>query len=244
MAPNGFRITLNDVSLTLDDRAVFAGLSLDLDFGIGGGATGRIGLIGRNGSGKSQLLRLIAGLQAPDSGSVRVNGFDPAKDRKSAVTAIGYVFQNPEHGLLFPTVMEELCFGAESQGWSREEADTAARALLAQFGRQDWEGRLGDSLSMGQKHLLALLAICVTGPQLLLLDEVFAGLDLVTERRLRAALAGMPMRQIQASHDLGVLEDACTRMLWLDNGTLHGDGAPGEVIAAYRAACSDSEDLR
>lgn len=240
MALNGCRITLNDVFMTLDDRTVFAGLSLDLNLE----AAGRIGLIGRNGSGKSQLLRLIAGLQAPDAGTVRVNGFDPARDRKSAVAAIGYVFQNPEHGLLFPTVMEELCFGAESQGWSGDEADTAARALLVQFGRQDWEGRLGDSLSMGQKHLLALLAVCVTGPQLLLLDEVFAGLDLVTEQRLRAALAGMPMGQIQASHDLDALAAACTRMLWLDSGALRGDGVPSEVITQYRAACQAEEDLR
>lgn len=230
-------VTLEDVRLTLEDRVIFDGLSLDLE-------AGRIGLIGRNGTGKSQLLRLIAGLQAPDSGRVRVNGFDPAKDRRAATRTMGFVFQNPDHGLLFPAVLEELRFGAESQGWSRAEADARSLELLAQFGKSEWSTRLTDSLSMGQKHLLALLAVCVTGPQLLLLDEVFAGLDLVTERVLRRVLDEMPVAQIQASHDLPALAQACTRMLWIDGGKVAADGAPAQVIAAYCAAMDGVEELR
>lgn len=237
MGRSNIDVTLENVSLTLEDRSVFDGLSCTL-------SPGRIGLIGRNGSGKSQFLRLIAGLQPASGGTLRVNGIDPAKDRKSATRDIGYVFQNPDHGLLFPTVMEELRFGAESQGWPRSDAQARALETLQEFGVEDWHDRLVESLSMGQKHLLALLAVCVTGPKLLLLDEVFAGLDLVTERLLRRALDRMPMAQIQASHDLDALAQACDRMLWIDAGKIIADDAPEQVIKHYRQAAENETDLR
>lgn len=222
------RISLRDVSLTLEDRPVFDRLSLDL-------TAGRIGLVGRNGAGKSQLLRLIAGLVAPDVGAVAVNGFDPAKDRRRATSEIGFVFQEPEHALLFPTVIEELRFGPASQGRSRPEADRAARGMLAHFGLADWETRLVHSLSHGQKHLLALMAACVGGAGLVLLDEAFAGLDLPTERALQRLLDKLPAAQIQASHDLAALA-GCDRVIWLERGLVRGDGPPQRVLPAFRAA--------
>jgi biotin transport system ATP-binding protein len=220
-------IALCNVSLRLEDRSVFDGLNLDLN-------DRRIGLVGRNGSGKSQLLRIIAGLVAPDAGEVLVNDFIPSADRRKATREIGFVFQNPEHALLFPTVIEELRFGPVSQGHSKAEAAEMARAMLARFGLLKWEQRLVHSLSQGQKHLLTLMAACISDPQLLLLDEVFAGLDLPTERALHRLLEEMPMTQIQASHNLPALL-TCDKVIWLDAGAIQDVGPAETVLAAYRA---------
>ena len=90
-----------------DQSPVFVDLSLSLD-------GQRIGLIGANGSGKSSLLRLIKGLLIPDSGEVRRSG------------SAGIVFQNSEHQLLFPTVMEELCFGLRAVSYTHLTLPTKA----------------------------------------------------------------------------------------------------------------------
>ncbi|MFM8631572.1 MAG: ATP-binding cassette domain-containing protein, partial [Betaproteobacteria bacterium] len=96
-----------------DQTPVFAGLSLML-------SESRIGLIGTNGSGKSSLLKLLKGLLIPDAGGVH-----------SEPSTLGFVFQNPEHQLLFPTVMEELCFGLIEKGIPKPEAEKSARTLLS-----------------------------------------------------------------------------------------------------------------
>lgn len=229
------RVELSKVDLTLEDRTVFAGFDLSLD-------VGRLGLIGRNGAGKSQMLRLIAGLNKPDKGRVTVGGFDPARDRKDATQRIGFVFQNPDHALLFPTVLEELTFGPKAHGSTTREAEVKARAHLARFGKSDWEGRLVHSLSQGQKHLLGLMVATITDPDILLMDEAFAGLDLPTSAALRRVLDTLPAARIEASHDLPSLMD-CDRVLWIDGGRVAGDGPPDQVIAAYREAMAGQGDI-
>jgi len=87
------------ISLKRDQTDVFQSLSLTLP-------ERRIGLIGPNGSGKSSLLKLIKGILTPDAGELRLPN------------QVGFVFQNPDHQLLFPTVMEELCFGLIEQLWA------------------------------------------------------------------------------------------------------------------------------
>ena len=98
----------------------------------------RIGVIGRNGSGKSQLARLIAGLAPADEGSVTVNGVAVAKERLQALRTVGILFQNPDHQIIFPTVGEELTFGLVAQGMPKDDAQAKARVTLEKFKRPDW----------------------------------------------------------------------------------------------------------
>ena len=221
------RVELRDVCLRIEDRVVFDQFSLSLD-------VWRTGFVGGNGAGKSQLLRLIAGLTKPDSGTIRVNGFDPAANRRRATSEIGFVFQNPDHALLFPTVIEELTFGPQSRGTPRADARAMAQAQLQAFGVAGWAERLVHSLSQGQKHLLGLMAASIGNPRLLLLDEAFAGLDLVTTLSLQRILANLPTAQIEASHDLIGLAH-CDNVLWIEAGKVKQEGAPETVLPAYRA---------
>lgn len=195
----------------------------------------RIGVIGGNGAGKSSLLRLIAGLTAPEAGQVRVEGIDPSGDRRGLIAALGILFQNPERQILFPNVTEELAFGLRQMGQSAAAAEKAVAQRLTELGRADWLGRPVEALSQGQKHYLCLQALLLMAPENILLDEPFAGLDLPSALWLKAALAALPQRLLHVSHDLALLS-GYDRILWLEGGQIVADGPPRAVLPAYRRA--------
>lgn len=219
-------ILLSDVALRLGSREVLSGVSLRL-------TERRTLIVGRNGSGKTSLLRVMAGLIAPTAGTVLVAGVDPARDRKAMLGAVGILFQNPDHQILFPTVGEELAFGLLQQGLPKAEAAARVKALLAAEGRAHWEPAATHTLSQGQRQYLCLLAVLAMAPDWLLLDEPFAALDLPTQGRLRRRLERLGQRVITISHDPPAAQDA-DRVIWLDGGQVKADGAPGPVLGAFR----------
>lgn len=223
---SGFCLT--DVSVQLGGRPVLSGLTLSL-------AEGRIGILGRNGSGKTTLLRLLAGLIAPTAGSLTLDGIEPWRDRKAALARLGILFQNPDHQILFPTVIEELAFGLRQQGRTEAEARAAALARLAAEGRAHWADAATATLSQGQRHWLCLLAVLLMAPGTILLDEPFAGLDLPSQTRLSRHLAALPQRLITVTHDPASLADA-DRILWLEGGRIVQDGPPAAVLPAFATA--------
>jgi biotin transport system ATP-binding protein len=220
-------LDVRDVHLVRGARTVFAGLSLGL-------SGQRIGLVGANGSGKSTLLRLAAGLLMPDSGEVHVLGLDTRQNRRELPGRVGFLFQNPDHQILFPTVGEEVSFGMIEAGMPTPQAKARARELLAEHGCAGWEDRATHALSDGQKQLVCLVAVLASEPSLLLLDEPFSHLDLPTRLDLSARLARLPQRMVMISHDFDLLE-MCDRLVWLEDGRVRGDGAPDDVLRDYRA---------
>lgn len=220
-------VRLADVHLTRAGRPVFEGLSLTL-------GERRIGLVGDNGSGKSSLLRLLNGLLLPDAGEVRVFGQETRAARRALPAEVGFVFQNVDHQIIFPTVGEEIAFGPLEQGLAKAEAHARVDHLLAAHGCAGWEIRAIEELSEGQKQLVCILSALASGPRLLLLDEPFASLDLPTRLSLAARLAALDLRIVMATHDLHLL-DGFDRVLWLKEGRIAADGAPREVLALYGA---------
>ena len=206
-------VILDAITLHREGKPVFQDLSLTL-------GSHRTGLIGDNGSGKTSLLRLIKGLMQPSSGSV------------SAPEQIGFVFQNPDHQLLFPTVMEELCFGLKEQGVSDLDAIARAKALLVRYEMTALEDQPTHVLSDGQKQLLCILSVLVDGASLLLLDEPCASLDRRTTERVMGFISELPQPVIMASHDLALVEDF-DELIWLDQGRVQMRGTPATVIPAY-----------
>lgn len=194
----------------------------------------RIGLIGDNGSGKSTLLRLINGLLLPSSGEVVVAGLETARHRRELPGRVGFVFQNPDHQLIFPTVAEEIAFGLTERGMAAQPARRAALALLESHGCAGWEDRNVNELSGGQRQLVCILAMLATEPTILLLDEPFSSLDLPTRLQLSRRIMTLPQRLVMASHDVELLA-RFDRVIWLDRGAVRADGAPAEVLAAYCA---------
>jgi biotin transport system ATP-binding protein len=220
-------IRLEGASVALSGKTILPPLTVRL-------TEARIGIVGRNGSGKSTLLRLMAGLLAPTTGTVRVNGTDPARDRAGALQGLGILFQNPDHQILFPTVIEELTFGLLQMGVTAADATTRARALLRAQSRKTWENAPTATLSQGQRHWLCLMAVLLMEPDTILLDEPFAGLDLPTQIRLARAFAALPQRLITITHDPDAVEGH-DRILWLDAGRIVADGLPDTVLPEFRA---------
>ena len=226
-APAETGLLLEGLGYGVAGKPVLAGISARL-------TERRIGIVGRNGSGKTTLLRLIAGLISPTEGLVRIDGIDPAGERRAVIARLGLMFQNPDHQIIFPTVEEELAFGLRQQGRSDAGARDAARAVLARHGRGHWAGVSVQALSQGQRQFLCLMAVLAMEPATILLDEPYAALDLPTAARLRRVLEALPQRLVIVSHDPDVLA-GLDRVLWLEGGQLRADGAAGAVRAAYLA---------
>lgn len=221
-------IELNNVSLTRGGQLVLKDLTLTV-------REHRVGIIGYNGSGKSSLLRLLCGLLTPDSGDLTVHGLNTREHQKTLFKTAGLIFQNPDHQLIFPTVVEELCFGLRNLGVSKREAIQRAEAILQRYQRSDWRNRPVASLSEGQKQLLCILSILLMEPAILLFDEPYSALDYPTRHQLAAVIAALPQQAIMVSHEPHSFQ-GFDRIIWLDQGTVRLDGPPETVLPAYETA--------
>lgn len=201
----------------------------------------RIGVVGVNGSGKSSFLRLLNGLLPATRGSVSVAGVDPAEGPARMASLAGMIFQNPDHQILFPTVLEEIVFGLRNLGRTRAEARERAREILREHGRESWGDRPVHTLSEGQRHWLCILAILAMEPRVLLLDEPFASLDPRARWSLLARLREIPQQVVLVSHDLDTLAGV-ERVLWLDGGRVRADGPPERILPAFREFCRQGEE--
>ena len=228
-------IQFENVSLSLNARKLLNGVSLDIQ-------EQRVGVIGRNGSGKTSFARLLSGLLAPSSGRVRVNGNDLFKHRAAALKTVGILFQNPDHQIIFPTVLEELSFGLTQQGQRKAEAMQNATKILQQFDRLGWAERTIATLSQGQRHLVCLLSVLAMAPPLLVLDEPFAGLDLPTKTYLQNLLYGLDQSVLHITHDLQALAEY-ERVIWLEKGQVVGDGLPKHIIPNFENAMAQIEQI-
>jgi biotin transport system ATP-binding protein len=229
MADDSIRLT--NAAVSLGGKPVLSDLSLTL-------TEARIGIVGRNGSGKTTMLRLIAGLIEPTAGTVRIGEVNPAKDRKAMLSRLGILFQNPDHQILFPTVAEELAFGLRQMGLPAPEVASRVHSTLAAEGRSHWHDAPCHHLSQGQRQYLCLLAILMMAPQTILLDEPFAGLDLPTQARLARRLRALPQRLITISHDPAAVAGT-ERVIWIEAGRVQADGPADSVLAEFRAAMAD-----
>ena len=220
-------VAFSDVSLTRGGKEVLRNVSFEL-------REQRIGLVGLNGSGKSSLVRLLNGLLLPESGEVRVLGASTAAVRASLPKHVGFVFQNPDHQAIFPTVEEEVVFGLTQLGHSRQEAREKARAYLVANGCDHLAEKPFLDLSEGQKQLICILSVLVMEPEILVLDEPFSSLDALACRKIMARLEALPQKLIMISHDLKLIE-GFDRILWLEEGQIRMDGTPETVLPAYLA---------
>jgi biotin transport system ATP-binding protein len=193
----------------------------------------RIGVIGANGSGKSTFVRLLNGLVLPDSGQVRVAGHDTRRDGRAVRRLVGFCFTDPDAQIVMPTVREDIGFGLRRRGLA--SADIAARVAraLTDFGLADHADHPAHLLSGGQKQLLALAAVLVTEPALLIMDEPTTLLDLRNAAAVGRIVAELPQQVILVTHHLELLE-GFNRVLVFDEGRLVCDDVPAAAGAHYR----------
>ena len=220
---NGISIT--DVSYQINDTAILRSVSFQ-------SVAKRIAILGRNGSGKSTLSRLICGLDRPNQGVIRVNDIDVYKDRRAALNTVGMIFQNPDHQIIFPTVIEEMVFGLTQMGVDKPAADQRAMSYLSKFGKSDWRDRAISTLSQGQKKLLCLMAILAMEPKVIILDEPLAALDIPTQRQLTTILQSLHQTLIYITHDTGPIQNYDVA-IWLEQGQVVETGSPDTVVPRF-----------
>lgn len=147
----------------------------DLELELGDGEL--VAVAGRNGIGKTTLLRVIAGLLVPDRGEVRLAGIDPERDRAGYNRRIGMLTAGNSGLYARLGVDENLAFWASQAMLSRDRRGTAVTDALELFALHDVRGRRVDRLSMGQRQRLRLALAFLHGPELVLLDEPSTSLD-------------------------------------------------------------------
>lgn len=193
------------------------------------------GVIGPNGSGKSTLFNLVTGLDHPDSGAVRFNRQDVSRLGPDAINrlGIGRTFQLTR---LFGkmTVLENLVVVSRS---GRREAGERAMELLQTLGLAGLWSEYAENLSYGQQKLVEFLRLSMSEPSLILLDEPFAGVNPVMERKLLAQLrawieAGKTV--LLTDHEMAIMMELCQEIFVLDHGEVIAHGTPEEVRADER----------
>jgi ABC-2 type transport system ATP-binding protein len=215
-------LELRDVSRRYGDVVALDGVTFTV-------APGQMrGLVGRNGAGKTTAMRIVLGLAEPDGGEVRLNGV-PIDDE--ARRRIGYM---PEERGLYPKmrVVEQLDFFGRLSGMAAGDARAAATRWVERLGVADRGGDRVDELSLGNQQRVQLAAALVHGPQLLVLDEPFSGLDPVGVDVLSAVLLEEVARGaavVFSSHQLELVEQLCDAVTILDAGKVVADGGIKEL---------------
>ena len=204
-----------------------------------------IGLIGPNGAGKTSTLKCMVGIQAPTSGSVRIDGRDIVTDAVEAKRRLAFMPDEPQ---LFEylTVREHLNLVARIYG----VADYTGRVprLLEELELSGKEGALPGELSRGMKQKLAIACGLLHDPPVLLFDEPLTGLDPLGIRRMKQTIvdrARAGAAVVVSSHLLHLVEEICTRILIIHRGTKIADGSLEELAARsdLSAAGSDLEQI-
>lgn len=197
-----------------------------------------IGLAGHTGSGKSTLIQHANGLLHPTVGRVLFDGGDLADKRvaQACRSAVGLVFQYPEHQLFAATVREDVAFGPRNLGLSDEEiAERVGEALrLVHLDEEDIGERSPFELSGGQQRRVAFAGVLAMRPRVLVMDEPVAGLDPVARAEfleLIGELHRSGLSIIMASHSMEDLARLADRILVLAEGEIFRIGAPDEVFA-------------
>ncbi|MQA90026.1 MAG: ATP-binding cassette domain-containing protein [Gemmatimonas sp.] len=176
-----------------------------------------VAVIGPNGAGKSTFLGCITGDRIPDAGSIRVCGHDPFVDQSVVANWMGSVPETPFlYGEL--TIAETIRFVSRVRGMDREDAAGESARLLDLFGLAGAEDVLCRELSQGMGRKTAIVLALLHRPRLLILDEIFNGLDLPSADRLIAELDAHRARGgafLLSSHNLSLLASVCDRGLLL-----------------------------
>jgi energy-coupling factor transport system ATP-binding protein len=217
-----------------------------------------VALMGRNGAGKSTLLKQCIGLLRPDAGRVRILGQDTRQvPVEELARQVGYVPQDPNTLLFADTVAKELAFTHAALGGARARGRAAPGGdarLLAALGLDGMEGRYPRDLSAGERQRVALAAVLVGDPELILLDEPTRGLDyeqkaaLVSflqglKSRLRGTPEGERVTVVIVTHDVELVAQCAERVVLLGDGEVVVDGPVREVMSGSQVFASQINKL-
>jgi ABC-2 type transport system ATP-binding protein len=229
---NSTTLEIASVGPPFDDRPALDGVSLSIVPGV------LTGLLGPNGAGKTTLLRILLGVLVPDAGELFWQGHPVTADDR-----LKWGFM-PQERSLYPAMLagEQLVYFGRLHGQARERATASARNLFDVLGLGNrWKERT-DKLSGGMQQRLQLATALVHDPEVIILDEPFAGLDPIAVAdlsRLLAERARSGRVVLFSSHQLDLVQDLCEVIAMIDHGKTVLEGA----VAGLRAS-SGNKQLR
>ncbi|MEH2219199.1 MAG: ABC transporter ATP-binding protein [Nostoc sp.] len=197
----------------------------------------RCALIGQNGCGKTTLFLLANGLYKPNSGIVRWRG-EPLSYNRNYLSSlrqkVGLVFQDPEQQLVASTVEEDISYGLCNLGLPESEIKDRVEQALIEFGLTALAERPVHHLSLGQKKRVSIADVMVLRPELLVLDEPTAYLDIKHTRNLIATMKKIHQdgtTLLMATHDLDLVYQWADWVFVMDKGRLMIEGKPQDVFS-------------
>ena len=211
-----------------DDVPVLHDLSLTITAGE------FVAVVGRNGSGKTTVTRLMMALKKPQAGSILFNGTDMASATPADMARhMGYVFQNPDRQMFRDTVEREVSYGPEQLGFSPDECRQSVEEALRVTGLTSLAQAYPMTLSKGQKQRVTIASSLAMRPQILILDEPTSGQDARERQRLMGLLADLQRQGVTiilVTHDMELVASYASRVIVMNQGTLAFDGAPQSLF--------------
>ena len=194
-----------------------------------------LSIVGHNGSGKSTTVRLIDGLLEAESGEIVIDGQRLTEENVWNIRRqIGMVFQNPDNQFVGATVEDDVAFGLENQGLSRQEMRKRVEEALTLVGMLEFKKREPARLSGGQKQRVAIAGVVALRPAILILDEATSMLDPEGRRELIETVKGIrkdyDMTVISITHDLEEVAMS-DRVLVMKKGSIESTSSPRELFS-------------
>jgi ABC-2 type transport system ATP-binding protein len=204
----------------------------DLSFSVAQGEL--FGLIGPNGAGKTTTIRMMMDIIKPDSGEVTILG---EKLTEASKNKLGYL---PEERGLYRklSVLDSIIYLASLKGMDRHSAEEKANELLNQTGMLPHKGKKIEGLSRGMGQIIQFIVTIIHDPELVILDEPFAGLDPVNTDLLKGMFADLRNQGkavILSTHQMNQVEELCDRILMINDGRSVLYGKLAEIKSKYRS---------
>lgn len=203
-------LELKDIHKSFEGREVLKGINISVESGRA------LGLLGRNGAGKTTSIRIIMDIFHADEGEILLDGkpFEPSEHQ------VGYL---PEERGMYPkkTVLEQMVYLAKLRGADKKQAVENAKKWLARLHVSEYEKRKMDTLSKGNQQKVQLAATLVCDPEIVVLDEPFSGLDPVNSQILKDVISELIAEGkivIFSSHQMSYVEEFCEDIAIINQG--------------------------
>jgi cobalt/nickel transport system ATP-binding protein len=190
-----------------------------------------VGIVGANGAGKSTFLKSLVGILLPSDRKIVINELEVNKKNLRKIREfVGVVFQNPDDQLFMSNVYDDIAFGLRNYGLKEEIIKEKISQIMKALDIERLINSYSNKLSGGEKRIIAIAAILVMEPSVVLFDEPTSFLDPKTRRKLLMLLKNINTTKVIATHDLDMALELCDRVIVLKEGRIFAEGKAKEVL--------------